>query len=134
MNAFIITPFDVSGQRVADCVKMALHTVGVSTFYFSGGFSSSAVTESILEHIRKADLVFCDISRQNANVFYELGFAHALRKDVILLRSTQADKEIPLDLQGFLYLVYDSSNLSSLRDQVRFLAIDIVKRKGGNDD
>ncbi len=45
-------------------------------------FSSS---EAVLSEIIKADLVLALVSQANANVFYEVGLAHATGKPVIFL-------------------------------------------------
>src|SRR5437879_5137620 len=44
-----------------------------------------ALLEKIRSKILSADVVIVDISGRNANVFYELGYAHAFEKPVILL-------------------------------------------------
>ena len=41
---------------------------------------------------------------RNANIFYEVGFAHALKKPVILIAREVAD--VPFDLKGYKCIVY----------------------------
>jgi predicted nucleotide-binding protein len=77
----------------------------------------------MIEAIAAADLVVADLSRQNPNVYYELGFAHGLRKPTIIVTSNEAAANVPSDLEGFLYLAYDRSNLTSLVEQVRRAAV-----------
>ncbi len=43
----------------------------------------------------------------NANVFYELGYAHALGKPTILL--AQRDSKLPFDIQSFRVVFYNDS-------------------------
>lgn len=66
--------------------------------------------------IESSDLCVFEVSDVNANVFYELGIAHTLRKPTILLVSATAprDPALPSDLQGLVYLRYtDMEQLST---------------------
>ena len=53
---------------------------------------------------------------RNANVFYEVGYAHALGKRAILL--TRDVDDIPFDLKHFPHIVYGKS-IMGLRDDLR---------------
>jgi hypothetical protein len=44
---------------------------------------SIPITDTIRKSIRSATLIVCDLSAERPNVYYELGFAHGLAKDVI---------------------------------------------------
>ncbi|MDK7536035.1 hypothetical protein OWP14_29035, partial [Bacillus paranthracis] len=54
-----------------------------------------------------SDLIVADLTDLNPNVFYELGIAHALRKNVILL--TQQIDELPFDLRSYRVLSYSTN-------------------------
>jgi predicted nucleotide-binding protein len=56
-----------------------------------------------------AGIVVADVSALNANVFYELGLAHAFGKDAVILR--QANSKIPADIGGAHYHEYDLQSL-----------------------
>ena len=43
----------------------------------------------------------------NANVFYELGYAHALGKQTILL--AERGRELPFDVSGYRCIFYDNT-------------------------
>lgn len=76
---------------------------------------SERILDRIYNQIAKADIVIADMTGRNANVFYEVGYAHALGKQTVLLTRTKAD--IPFDLVHFPHIIYESS-LVSLRDQL----------------
>src|SRR5205085_241728 len=86
---------------------------------------SNAVTDAIQE----ADLIVADVSRKNANVLYELGFAHALRKPTLLLLSTDEKGDMPFDLAGYQMITYDPRNLLPLRRQIQ-LILDYQQSRG----
>jgi len=73
------------------------------------------ILDRIYNQIAKADLVIADMTGRNPNVFYEVGYAHALGKTTILL-TTKAE-DIPFDLKHFPHIVYGNS-LSELRTQL----------------
>lgn len=62
-----------------------------------------------------ADLVIADMTGQNANVFYEVGYAHAKGKLCVLLTNNPTD--IPFDLKHHRHIVYGNS-ISNLKVQL----------------
>lgn len=69
------------------------------------------IMDVVRENIRKAGLIIADMTGNNPNVFYELGFAHALGKPVILI--TQKRTSVPFDLRAINSVEY--SNATSLK-------------------
>jgi hypothetical protein len=75
----------------------------------------SEIALHIPRTIESSDVVIVDITGGDPNVMYELGFAHALKKPVLpLIRKREGDQNIPSDLQGYLYYVYDVEDLDDL--------------------
>jgi len=68
--------------------------------------------EKIAKYIKEASLIIADLTGKNANVFYELGLAHAMKKRVVLI--TQSKEDIPSDLKPFEYIEYDSNNSDNI--------------------
>lgn len=70
-------------------------------------------SEPFLENIRRdieaADLIIADCSDVNPNVFYEIGYAHASNKHVVLITSDPPEK-IPADLRGHKFIPYGFDN------------------------
>lgn len=119
-EVFVIAPFDPDGQRVHDTVRRAIEEVGFKADYYRDLMQPGAeITSSIFDSIRRADLIIADLSRQQPNVFYEIGIAHALRKPTILLFSKKSEHALPSDLAGLQYIVYDPANLRGLADRVK---------------
>lgn len=54
------------------------------------------IIQDIVALIDSSAVIVCDCTGRNANVFYEIGIAHALGKEVILI--TQSADDIPFDL------------------------------------
>jgi hypothetical protein len=51
--------------------------------------------------------VIAEITPPNPNVFYELGYAHALDKPTILL--AERSSKLPFDVSGYRCIMYDNS-------------------------
>jgi len=69
----------------------------------------------IYRQIDIADFIIADLSGRNANVFYELGYAHAKEKICILLTKDASD--IPFDLKHKRHIVYGDS-ITYLNDEL----------------
>src|SRR5262249_52826562 len=95
-------------------------------------------TENILgriyNQINKADVLVADMTGRNANVFYEVGYAHALGKIVLLL--TKNADDIPFDLKHYPHIIYGGS-ISQLRNDLSkrlVWGIEESKRLHANND
>ena len=116
----MIAPFDTEGRRVRDTVQCAVEEAGFKVVQHRDAIRPGAeLTSSILDSIRQADLIVADVSRQNPNVLYEVGFAHALRKPTILLVNIKSDSNLPSAFDGLQYIAYDVANLRRLADRVK---------------
>jgi len=72
-------------------------------------FFHEPILDRIYNQISKADVVIADMTGRNPNVFYEVGYAHALGKTTILL--TQDANDIPFDLKPYPHIIYDKKIL-----------------------
>ncbi len=70
-------------------------------------FEPTQVVNIIWEQILRSNLIISDLTGKNANVFYELGYAHALGKDTILI--TQSIDDIPFDLRHLRCIQYSKT-------------------------
>lgn len=70
-------------------------------------FGTKPIIEDVWTYIKKAKFLIADLTDRNPNVFYELGIAHALNKNVILI--TQDINDVPFDLKHFRCIVYEDS-------------------------
>jgi len=77
-------------------------------------FKSSEVMEDIWEHINKAKFLIADLTERNPNVFYELGIAHTVGKEPLLI--AQDKNDIRFDLKHRRYFIYtdDKEGLEKL--------------------
>jgi hypothetical protein len=98
----------------AACVDCGAYCERVDEQIFHG-----SILQRIYNQIAKADIVVADMTGRNPNVFYEVGYAHALGKRVILL--TRAAEDIPFDLKDYSHIVYEGSIIALRRELERRL-------------
>ena len=71
--------------------------------------SCTLILNDIMTSIRNATVIIADITPDNPNVFYEVGYAHALAKPTILLCEKSIRNRLPFDVSGFRTIFYDDS-------------------------
>lgn len=72
-------------------------------------YDNQPIIRDITQSIHHAKVILADVTGRNPNVNYELGIAHALKKEVILL--TAEAKDVPSDYRHLRYLQYNRMNV-----------------------
>ncbi|MCX5804333.1 MAG: hypothetical protein NTU69_12535 [Proteobacteria bacterium] len=75
---------------------------------------SGIITNQIIEHLLKDDLVIADLTGNNPNVFYELAVRHLIRKPFIQL--TQVGQATPFDVSQIRNIEFTISRPSSVAE------------------
>jgi hypothetical protein len=114
-------PFD---KRYDDTIAPAITTAELEPYRVDRDDGVAIPIETLHEQIRSATICLADISTQNPNVMYELGFAIASGKDVVLICSTQRSEPFPFDIQHRGIIQYASDSASDFEK----LKNDIVHR------
>jgi hypothetical protein len=60
----------------------------------------------IQERVQLSNILIADTTKRNPNVFYEIGYAHALKKPTILI--CQEGEDIPFDVKAVNHIIYGS--------------------------
>ena len=68
-------------------------------------YDNRPIIEDIWKSINEAIIVVAELTGRNPNVFYEVGIAHTIGKEVILI--TQSMDDVPFDLRHLRCIVYD---------------------------
>ena len=113
---FVLMPFDPSFDDIYKFgIKGAAEEAGAYAERVDEQIFSEGILERVFNQINKADVVVADMTGRNPNVFYEVGYAHALDKIVLLL--TQNVDDIPFDLQHHQHTVYEG-RIDKLREEL----------------
>ena len=70
------------------------------------------IVSQIWNSILRSQVVIADVTGSNGDVLYELGLAHAVGREAILL--TQRIEDIPFDLRQQRHILYSYSDLTNL--------------------
>ena len=111
-TCFVIQPFD-SGkfdERFNDTYKPALEKAGLEPYRVDQDPGVEMPIESIEEGIREATICLADITTDNPNVWYELGYAFATGRSVIMICSDERDGKLPFDIQHRTVIKYKSGS------------------------
>lgn len=104
---FVLMPFD---SEFEDIYKLGIKQSCIDAGAYCERVDEQIFNESILDRIynqiSKADIVIADMTNRNPNVFYEVGYAHALGKTTILL--TKNSDDIPFDLKHYPHIIYNN--------------------------
>lgn len=133
-NCFVIQPFD-SGKydkRFEDVFKPAINAAGLNPYRVDMDPKVSIPIESIEEGIRNSTICLADITTDNPNVWYELGFAFAAGKPVIMVCSEErTGKKYPFDIQHrsiIPYLADSPSDFDKLQDRIKSKLIALLEK------
>lgn len=115
MKAFVIMSFSSDFDDIYNLgIKESCKKLGIKAVRLDEQIFDEGMLEKIYEEIHSSDLIIAELSNKNSNVFYELGYAHALLKKCILL--TQEIDNIPFDLKHKRHIKY--KNLTELKPKL----------------
>jgi hypothetical protein len=111
----VFQPFDNGGpydKRYVDVIEPAVKTALLEPYRVDQDPAATVPIEALEEEIRRASACIADISGDNPNVWYELGYASASKTPVVMICS-KARTPLPFDI-GHRKIVFYASD--STRD------------------
>ena len=81
---------------------------GLDAFRASDVYKPGVILADIVRDILESEVIIAEITPGNPNVFYELGYAHALGKSTILV-ADKSKTELPFDIRGYRVIFYENS-------------------------
>jgi hypothetical protein len=127
-KAFVIMPFDDEFTAVyTDLLVSTLEEVGYTVSRADSFFDQENIMSTVIRCIAESDLIVAELTKTNPNVYYELGIAHALRKNVILI--TKYLNTLPFDLRSYRIIEYSTEfdKVDDFKSQLETIAIGAVK-------
>lgn len=111
-TCFIIQPFDKDkfDQRFTDIFEPAIRSTGLEPYRVDRDPSVRIPIEQIEEGIQNSKICFAEITMDNPNVWYELGFAFACGKDVVMV--SEEKQHFPFDIQHRHVINYKTTSKS----------------------
>ncbi|QYJ01079.1 hypothetical protein KUV46_01490 [Thalassovita mediterranea] len=100
----VMMPFHPHFNPVHNAIVSVVEGFGMRCQRADDIWINPAVIQDVVSLIDRSRLVICDCSQRNPNVFYEMGIAHALGREVIAI--TQSEADIPFDIRHLRYVHY----------------------------
>jgi hypothetical protein len=105
-DLFMVMPFDARMEPIFDDhVRKVATELGLSAKRGDDFFSRGSIMQDVWSAIYHSKVIVADCTKRNPNVFYEIGMAHTLGKDTILIG--QSLKDIPFDLRHLRQIIYE---------------------------
>lgn len=120
-KVFVVMQFDPKfNELYTEVIKPICLEYGLDVTRADESTNNGSIIRDILTELTESTLVIADITPDNANVYYELGYAHAIKKDVILLCDEQRAR-LPFDLADFRTIFYKDSiaGHSQIKERLR---------------
>ena len=126
--AFVIMPIrendpendDVYDTIVRTCNELSIKAERIDKIQFTG-----RITEKIQGSIKLSHFLIADITHERPNVYYEIGYADALNKPIILISKHGVKPHF--DIEGNNIKFYHG--MKHLHDNLKEMVIDIVKKQ-----
>jgi len=110
--AFVLMPFAEDLTRVyTSIIKPTVEATGLVCRRADDFKTNKAIIQDIWKAICEARIVIADLTDLNPNVMYELGIAHTVGKETILIyqRGRGKDPKFPFDLAHIRRIEYEDS-------------------------
>src|SRR5215472_13110163 len=123
-TCFVIQPFDNGGpfdKRYHDVLKPAIDGAGLKAYRVDEDPGTTVLIDDIEKGIRDSEICLADITTNNPNIWYEVGFAIANGKPVVLICADPRPEPFPFDVRHrhiVTYRLQSSSDFDALKSEV----------------
>ena len=108
-KAFIVMQFtDEFNALYKEVIQPTCEKFGYECVRADNIYTNGQIIEDIAKSIEEAAVIIADITPNNPNVFYEVGYSHGIKKPTILL-SDKTREKLPFDVSGFRTLFYENT-------------------------
>ncbi len=106
---FVVMQFSKEyNELFEDVIKPISEHAGFECIRADEFYTTTPIIKDIIESISNSTAIIAEITPDNPNVFYEIGYSHAINKPTILLCDRKREK-LPFDLSSFRTLFYENT-------------------------
>lgn len=130
-TCFVIQPFD-SGKfdkRYESVFEPAIKAAGMEPYRVDKDSSATVLIQAIEENIKRAAVCLADITTDNPNVWYELGYAQASGRPLVMVCGDERQREgkkFPFDVQHRAIVTYKTEAIQDFEDLKRRLTEKLI--------
>jgi hypothetical protein len=104
---FVLTPFHTACEEDFRGIVLLCRELGLTAKRGDEQYIAGDIFSHVLKLLVKSRIVIANLNGRNPNVFYELGIAHALDKQTILISS--APNELIFDVKSKKVVIYSTA-------------------------
>lgn len=115
-TVFVAMPFSEDMEDVYIYgIRKSVQEVGLQCKRADEIEHGGPIVTEIIDYIKRSRIIIAEVSSHNPNVFYEVGWAHALQRETILVARDGID--LPFDIRHINTIVY--RNIHQLEERLR---------------
>ena len=116
-TCFVMQPFDggTFDKRYEDVFAPAIRDAGLDPYRVDQDPKVSIPIQEIETGIRESQICLAEITQDNPNVWFELGYAIACKKQVVLVCSDERTTKFPFDVQHRTIIKYTTKSISDFQ-------------------
>jgi hypothetical protein len=129
--AFVVmrfSEFDENANAYEYGVKVGIKEAGLSCHRADDHYSAGPLLTKVLGSIERARVVVVKVDHPNLNVYYELGAAQAMGKDLLLVAANELVGQLPTDINNIECITYAQGDYKGLAASVKRALIPLVPR------
>ena len=114
-RCFVIQPFDDGGpydKRYEDVLCPAIKGADLEPYRVDQDLMTTVLIDDIEENIRTSEICLADITPDNPNIWYEVGYAFANEKPVVMICAKPRPTKPPFDVQHRHIIFYTQESPS----------------------
>lgn len=120
-EAFIVMRFssnDENDHAYQYGIQPALKDLSIKCLRADDKVISGQLLQKVRRYIEKCRFIIAKIDSDNLNVYFELGLAMGLDKDVLLISEEDLVMQLPSDLKNWECLTYPKGNYEELKQRI----------------
>jgi len=112
-RVFCVMPFSETWSDTVwkSCIALAASRAGLTAKRGDTTLRTGNLTQNVWNEVLESGCIVADLTTPNPNVYYEVGLAHALGRDMFVM--VQKGTNLPADLKPAHYLEYDMGDLAA---------------------
>jgi hypothetical protein len=117
-RCFVIQPFDKGGpfdKRYRDVLIPAIKDADLEHYRVDEDPGTTVLIDNIEEGIRTSEICLADMTNDNPNIWYEVGFAIASEKPVVLICASPRPTPPPFDIRHRQIIFYSPDSPSDFK-------------------
>jgi hypothetical protein len=119
LQGLILGPYSTEFRSLKKTIAEALEESGIQPVLLEEKAGTGVhLLMDVQTAIERADFIIADLTGGNPNVMYEVGFAHALRRPLLIIVRRDVE-QLPFDIRAYPFLIYDPSKPEDLAKSIR---------------